>query len=254
MAKKMKSTENINGGLTTPLSKAVNVETSKKAGTGQILPWVEFPNFAQISASIIEQAQTDALVEGRQDLGKLSIKTYKELLQKEGKLMELVYINANNSLLEAARLLAQHHIHRLPVLDPESGTPLFIITHKRLLKVVDMYSRFDAMGIALEESADSLDVSVEQALKFKNSGKNDNDRAVSVRDTDMYLMESYYYSRRAECPSFTCSQRNRRCRGNHFAFRRDQSYGCQARIYDIDSKTVPLFSKIQPPEGYERHN
>ncbi|KAK6033324.1 CBS domain protein [Ostertagia ostertagi] len=218
-----------------------------------------------------ERGQADALVDDKQDLGKLTIQKYRELVQKEGKLKELVYINANNSLLEAARLLAQHRIHRLPVLDPESGSPLFILTHKRLLKflwcfgqqfsqpdyhirtakdlnvgswvgirvvfpdtplticldillnkgvsgvpvvfpdtplticldillnkgvsgvpvverdtfkVIDMYSRFDAVGIALEESADSLDVSVEQALKFKNLGRNDQDRVVSVRDTD----------------------------------------------------------------------
>ncbi|PIO69173.1 CBS domain protein, partial [Teladorsagia circumcincta] len=181
-----------------------------------------------------ERGQADALVDDKHDLGKLTIQQYRELVQKEGKLKELVYINANNSLLEAARLLAQHRIHRLPVLDPESGSPLFILTHKRLLKflwcfgqqfsqpdyhirtakdlnvgswvgirvvfpdtplticldillnkgvsgvpvverdtfkVVDMYSRFDAVGIALEESADSLDVSVEQALKFKNLGR-----------------------------------------------------------------------------------
>ncbi|KIH58847.1 CBS domain protein [Ancylostoma duodenale] len=198
---------------------------------------------------------------------------YQKLVQKEGKLKDLVYINANNSLLEAARLLAQHRIHRLPVLDPDSGSPLFILTHKRLLKflwcfgqqysqpdfhirtakelnvgswvgirvvfpdtpltdcldillnkgvsgvpvverdtfklvdslycilwnsffkydrspipcfsrVVDMYSRFDAVGIALEEDANSLDVTVEQALKFKNLGRNEKDRVVSVRDTD----------------------------------------------------------------------
>ncbi|KAK6034439.1 CBS domain protein [Cooperia oncophora] len=188
-----------------------------------------------------ERGQNDALVDDKQDLGKLTIQKYRELVQKEGKLKELVYINANNSLLEAARLLAEHRIHRLPVLDPESGSPLFILTHKRLLKflwcfgqqfsqpdyhirtakdlnvgswvgirvvfpdtplticldillnkgvsgvpvverdtfkVIDMYSRFDAVGIALEENADSLDVSVEQALKFKNLGRNDKDRVV----------------------------------------------------------------------------
>ncbi|VDM82803.1 unnamed protein product [Strongylus vulgaris] len=169
------------------------------------------------------------------------------MVQTEGKLKELVSIDANNSLLEAARLLAQHRIHRLPVLDPESGSPLFILTHKRLLKflwcfgqqysqpdfhirtakdlnvgtwvgirvvfpdtpltdcldillnkgvsgvpvverdtfkVVDMYSRFDAVGIAMEEKADSLEVTVEEALKFKNLGTKESDRVVAVRDTD----------------------------------------------------------------------
>ncbi|EYC33960.1 hypothetical protein Y032_0001g181 [Ancylostoma ceylanicum] len=199
-----------------------------------------------------ERGNSDALVDEKEDIGKLTIQKYRELVQKEGKLKDLVYINANNSLLEAARLLAQHRIHRLPVLDPDSGSPLFILTHKRLLKflwcfgqqysqpdfhirtakelnvgswvgirvvryrfvfpdtpltdcldillnkgvsgvpvverdtfkVVDMYSRFDAVGIALEEDANSLDVTVEQALKFKNLGRNEKDRVVSVRDTD----------------------------------------------------------------------
>ncbi|KAK6766429.1 hypothetical protein RB195_025999 [Necator americanus] len=197
-----------------------------------------------------ERGNSDALADEKEDIGKLTIQKYRELVQKEGKLKELVYINANSSLLEAARLLAQHRIHRLPVLDPESGSPLFILTHKRLLKflwcfgqqysqpdfhirtardlnvgswvgirvvfpdtpltdcldillnkgvsgvpvverdtfkVVDMYSRFDAVGIALEEDAESLDVTVVQALKFKNIGRDsqsEKDRVVSVRDTD----------------------------------------------------------------------
>ncbi|CAJ0608862.1 unnamed protein product [Cylicocyclus nassatus] len=194
-----------------------------------------------------ERARSDALAEEKGDIGKLTIQKYRELVQKEGKLKDLVSINANNSLLEAARLLAEHRIHRLPVLDPESGSPLFILTHKRLLKflwcfgqqysqpdfhirtakdlnvgtwvgirvvfpdtpltdcldillnkgvsgvpvverdtfkVVDMYSRFDAVGIALEEKANSLEVTVQEALKFKNLGRNENDRVVSVRDTD----------------------------------------------------------------------
>ncbi|KHJ99924.1 CBS domain protein [Oesophagostomum dentatum] len=195
-----------------------------------------------------ERVHSETLLEEKEDIGKLTIKKYRELVQKEGKLKELKLTTSyTSSLLEAARLLAQHRIHRLPVLDPDSGSPLFILTHKRLLKflwcfgqqysqpdyhirtakdlnvgtwvgirvvfpdtpltdcldillnkgvsgvpvverdtfrVVDMYSRFDAVGIAMEEKADSLEVTVEQALKFKNLGMNENDRVVSVRDTD----------------------------------------------------------------------
>lgn len=81
-----------------------------------------------------ERGQSNALVDDKEDLGKLTIQKYRELVQKEGKLKELVFVTASSSLLEAARLLAQHRIHRLPVLDPETGSPLFILTHKRLLK------------------------------------------------------------------------------------------------------------------------
>lgn len=198
--------------------------------------------------NFLETQVTSDLANEHEDIGKLTIRTYRELILKEGKLMPLISIDADKSLLEAARLLAKHHIHRLPVMDPESGSPLFILTHKRLLKflwcfgqqfsqpdyhiktakelgvgtwrgirvvypdtplvdcldillnkgvsglpvveretfkVVDIYSRFDAVGIALEDRANSLDCTVEQALAFKNTFKSESEkRVVSVKDTD----------------------------------------------------------------------
>ncbi|VDP57252.1 unnamed protein product [Heligmosomoides polygyrus] len=89
-----------------------------------------------------ERGQSNALVDDKEDLGKLTIQKYRELVQKEGKLKELVFVTASSSLLEAARLLAQHRIHRLPVLDPETGSPLFILTHKRLLKFLWCFVSF----------------------------------------------------------------------------------------------------------------
>ncbi|GMT03274.1 hypothetical protein PENTCL1PPCAC_25448 [Pristionchus entomophagus] len=184
-----------------------------------------------------------------EDIGALTIAQYRDLITAEGKQLNLITVNADQSLLEAARLLSANHIHRLPVLDPEEGSPLFILTHKRILKflwcfgqqlsqpeyhirtakelgvgawqgirvvfpdtplvdcldillhkgvsglpvverntyrVVDMYSRFDAIGIALEERANNLDVTVQEALEFKNTmraGDRSSD-VVSVRDTD----------------------------------------------------------------------
>ncbi|VDD85981.1 unnamed protein product [Enterobius vermicularis] len=181
------------------------------------------------------------------DIGRLTIQEYREMIKAEGKLMDLISINADESLLKAARLLTKFRIHRLPVLDPLHGTPLFILTHKRILKfmwlfgqslsipdyhnksckelgvgtwtgirvifpdtllvdcldillhkgvsglpvverntykVVDMYSRFDAIGVALENKLDQLDVTVEQALAFRNTFRQEKDRVVAVRDTD----------------------------------------------------------------------
>lgn len=43
------------------------------------------------------------------------------------------------SLLKAAFLLSKQHIHRLPVLDPNDGSPLFILTHKRILKFLWLF-------------------------------------------------------------------------------------------------------------------
>ncbi|VDM62756.1 unnamed protein product [Angiostrongylus costaricensis] len=175
-----------------------------------------------------ERKQSD-IVDPKEDIGKLTIRKYRV----EG--IGMYY------LLEAARLLVQHRVHRLPVFDPDTGSPLFILTHKRLLKflwcfffhpefhvrtakdlnvgswvgirvvfpdtlltdcldillnkgvsgvpvverdtfkVVDIYSRFDAVGIALEENA-CLGVTVEQAYIFNHFFFGD--RVVSVKDTD----------------------------------------------------------------------
>ncbi|VDK89438.1 unnamed protein product [Litomosoides sigmodontis] len=181
------------------------------------------------------------------------------LVCREGELMDLVSITAEERhvylsllpimgvLLKAAFLLSKQRIHRLPVLDPIDGSPLFILTHKRILKflwlfgqslympsyhnktckelgvgtydgirvvypdtslilcldillnkgvsgvpvvehktfrVVDMYSRFDAIGVALEDKIDELDVTVQEALAFRNTFRLEKDRVVSISVED----------------------------------------------------------------------
>ncbi|CAB3410245.1 unnamed protein product [Caenorhabditis bovis] len=183
-----------------------------------------------------------------EEIGNMTIQQYREILKKEGNLRSLISVDASASLLEAACMLAEHRVHRLPVIDPEDGSALFILTHKRILKflwlfgkhlapleclhktpkelgigtwsgirvvfpdtqlvdcldillnkgvsglpvverdtfkVVDMYSRFDAVGIALENR---LDITVQEALAFKNQAgpmKSD-ERVVSVRDNKSF--------------------------------------------------------------------
>uniref|UniRef100_A0A0R3RUG7 CBS domain-containing protein n=1 Tax=Elaeophora elaphi TaxID=1147741 RepID=A0A0R3RUG7_9BILA len=182
-----------------------------------------------------------------EDIGTLTISEYRDLVCREGKLMDLVSITAEESLLKAAFLLSKQHIHRLPVLDPNDGSPLFILTHKRILKflwlfgqslyvpgyhnktckelgvgtyngirvvypdtslifcldillnkgvsgvpvvehntlrVVDMYSRFDAIGVALEDKIDELDVTVQEALAFRNTFRLEKDRVVAISAND----------------------------------------------------------------------
>ncbi|KJH40974.1 CBS domain protein [Dictyocaulus viviparus] len=229
-----------------PMSNTRHVLLSNSEEGGLIAGILSVTDFIRVMLMLYREQKQNSIDDYKENIGNLTIRKYRELIQKEGKFKELVYVNADNSLLEAARLLAQHRIHRLPVLDPETGSPLFILTHKRLLKflwcfgqhfaqpqfhirsakdlnvgswvgirvvfpdtplvdcldillnkgvsgvpvverdtfkVVDMYSRFDAVGVALEENA-CLDVTVEQALKFKHLDLNKKDRVVSVRDTD----------------------------------------------------------------------
>lgn len=45
------------------------------------------------------------------------------------------------SLFDAIYSLLKHKIHRLPVIDPESGNVLHILTHKRILKFLHIFVR-----------------------------------------------------------------------------------------------------------------
>ncbi|XP_037379957.1 5'-AMP-activated protein kinase subunit gamma-3 isoform X2 [Talpa occidentalis] len=66
------------------------------------------------------------------------IETWREIYL-QGCFKPLVSICPNDSLFEAVYSLIKNRIHRLPVLDPVSGTVLYILTHKRLLKFLHIF-------------------------------------------------------------------------------------------------------------------
>ncbi|XP_034033317.1 5'-AMP-activated protein kinase subunit gamma-1 [Thalassophryne amazonica] len=51
----------------------------------------------------------------------------------------LISINPEDSLFKAVYSLLKYKIHRLPVIDPESGNVLHILTHKRILKFLHIF-------------------------------------------------------------------------------------------------------------------
>lgn len=53
--------------------------------------------------------------------------------------MPLVSICPDASLFDAIRTLIHNRIHRLPVIDPETGNVLYILTHKRILRFLFLY-------------------------------------------------------------------------------------------------------------------
>ncbi|ETN69040.1 CBS domain protein [Necator americanus] len=155
------------------------------------------------------------------DLGVMTIKQFRELVHKAGKLRKLVSISVENSLLDAVRILSAYRVHSLPVLDPLAGNPVAVLTHKRILKfiwafgrklfhpdhfamspreldigtwsgvrvvgVLDVYSRFDAIGVALHnEGLMLLNASVKEALEFKHICQSRCERVVSVRENETF--------------------------------------------------------------------
>nr|CAH8851474.1 unnamed protein product [Trichobilharzia regenti] len=71
------------------------------------------------------------------ELEKHQIKTWRDQLTEYQR--SLVYITPENTLLDAVRMLLKHRVHRLPVIDPASGNPLHILTHKRVLKYLHIH-------------------------------------------------------------------------------------------------------------------
>ena len=58
---------------------------------------------------------------------------------KKDDVKQLVSIDPEATLFDAIRSLIENKIHRLPVIDPETGNVLYILTHKRLLRFLFLY-------------------------------------------------------------------------------------------------------------------
>jgi len=67
-----------------------------------------------------------------QELEEYTIQAWRELMGKQ--YSSFVSIDAECSLYDGLQQLIKHKIHRLPILDFSTGNPLYILTHKRILK------------------------------------------------------------------------------------------------------------------------
>ncbi|XP_034839747.1 uncharacterized protein [Maniola hyperantus] len=65
------------------------------------------------------------------------LETWRQVLK--GSVMPLVSIGPDASLFDAIKMLITNRIHRLPVIDHETGNVLYILTHKRILRFLFLY-------------------------------------------------------------------------------------------------------------------
>ncbi|XP_061877331.1 5'-AMP-activated protein kinase subunit gamma-2-like isoform X2 [Entelurus aequoreus] len=72
------------------------------------------------------------------ELEEHKIETWRELYLQET-FKPLVHISPDASIFEAVSSLIRNKIHRLPVIDPLSGNALYILTHKRILKFLQLF-------------------------------------------------------------------------------------------------------------------
>jgi len=73
-----------------------------------------------------------------EELEEHQLQTWRSVLKKDD-VKQLVSIDPEATLFDAIKTLIQNKIHRLPVIDPETGNVLYILTHKRLLRFLFLY-------------------------------------------------------------------------------------------------------------------
>ncbi|KAJ1525113.1 hypothetical protein ONE63_009955 [Megalurothrips usitatus] len=71
------------------------------------------------------------------ELEEHKLDTWREVLKDQE--MPLVSIGPDASLYTAISILIKNRIHRLPVIDPDTGNVLYILTHKRILRFLFLY-------------------------------------------------------------------------------------------------------------------
>ncbi|KAM4796890.1 5'-AMP-activated protein kinase subunit gamma-1 isoform 2-T2 [Rhinophrynus dorsalis] len=72
------------------------------------------------------------------ELEEHKIETWRELYLQDS-FKPLVSISPSASLYDAVSSLIKNRIHRLPVISPDSGNTLYILTHKRILKFLKLF-------------------------------------------------------------------------------------------------------------------
>uniref|UniRef100_A0A8C1K9B2 Protein kinase, AMP-activated, gamma 3b non-catalytic subunit n=1 Tax=Cyprinus carpio TaxID=7962 RepID=A0A8C1K9B2_CYPCA len=73
------------------------------------------------------------------ELEEHKIETWRGDFYLQYSLNSLISITPDSSLFEAIYFLLKNKIHRLPIIDPESGNVLHILTHKRILKFLHIF-------------------------------------------------------------------------------------------------------------------
>ncbi|XP_072297624.1 5'-AMP-activated protein kinase subunit gamma-1-like isoform X2 [Eucyclogobius newberryi] len=78
----------------------------------------------------------------------------------------LVNISPEASLFEAVYTLIKNKIHRLPVIDPVTGNALYILTHKRILKFLQLFMREMPKPAFMKQSLGELGIGTYREIAF----------------------------------------------------------------------------------------
>lgn len=99
------------------------------------------------------------------ELEEHKIETWRELYLQET-FKPLVNISPDASLFDAVYSLIKNKIHRLPVIDPLSGNALYILTHKRILKFLQLFMSDMPKPAFMKQNLDALGIGTYHNIAF----------------------------------------------------------------------------------------
>ncbi|XP_060784339.1 5'-AMP-activated protein kinase subunit gamma-1 [Neoarius graeffei] len=99
------------------------------------------------------------------ELEEHKIETWRELYLQET-FKPLVNISPDASIFDAVYSLIKNKIHRLPVIDPVSGNALYILTHKRILKFLQLFVREMPKPAFMKQSLSELGIGTYDNIAF----------------------------------------------------------------------------------------
>ncbi|XP_048196451.1 5'-AMP-activated protein kinase subunit gamma-2 isoform X2 [Perognathus longimembris pacificus] len=99
------------------------------------------------------------------ELEEHKIETWRELYLQET-FKPLVNISPDASLFDAVYSLIKNKIHRLPVIDPISGNALYILTHKRILKFLQLFMSDMPKPAFMKQNLEELGIGTYHNIAF----------------------------------------------------------------------------------------
>uniref|UniRef100_A0A0K0FUZ9 5'-AMP-activated protein kinase subunit gamma-1 n=1 Tax=Strongyloides venezuelensis TaxID=75913 RepID=A0A0K0FUZ9_STRVS len=88
---------------------------------------------------LVKYYNKDATHDGVKELEEQKICEWREQFKEDGNLKKFITIDPQESLYKAVQMLCDEKIHRLPVLNSGTGNVNYILTHKRLIKFLNLY-------------------------------------------------------------------------------------------------------------------
>ncbi|KAJ8272619.1 hypothetical protein GJAV_G00091350 [Gymnothorax javanicus] len=99
------------------------------------------------------------------ELEEHKIETWRELYLQET-FKPLVNISPDASVFDAVYSLIKNKIHRLPVIDPVTGNALYILTHKRILKFLQLFVREMPKPAFMKQTLEELGIGTYSDIAF----------------------------------------------------------------------------------------